>query len=314
MNKTLNQIIADKTENVVFGNILDSATNAELKDYFLDRFACVENEDKFIRLFQRNLRMYKNQYNDLLRIQNIEFDPMVTRYLERQVIGKTTSTGSENAINSKTGNILTTNGGSVTIKTDNTTNGTGTSTEQGNSGYTNNSSGNGQSTHTGSENHNERSRNIVSLFPQANVGANTSGNLNDNVSYNYASNMTDNKSNGEKSDSTTDSTTSSGHDTGSANSTNNINSSNRDVFDGLQTQTNNSNSNKAITESGNNSLNKSGEENSDIRERLTGRENYDSAVLLEHARDYISSTNAFRKFLVPHLEKCFIGNLRYGEE
>jgi len=258
--------------------------------------------------------MYKKQYNDMLRVQNIEFDPMVTRYLERQVINKVTNTGTENTVKAGTANTLITNGGTVTIKTDNVNNGTGNSTEQGNTSFNNSGSSNSRAEHTGNENHQDRTRNILSVFPQANVGSNTGGSLDDNVAYNYATQMTDNKNKGDKQDNATDTANVSNNESGSGNSINNITSSNRDVFDGLQTQTNNANSNKANTENGTQNVSTSGEENSNLKERLTGRENYDSAVLLEHARDYIASTNAFRKFLIPNLEKCFIGNLRYGEE
>ena len=313
MNKTLSQIITDKTETAVFGNILDSATNEELKQYFLDRYACFEDEDKFIRVFHRNLRIYKKQYNDKLRVQNIEFDPMITRYLERQVINKVTNTGTENTTNAENATRLINNGGTVTLKTDNITTDTGNSQERGSSGYTDNLSGSTSNTHSGNENYQDRTRNILSVFPQANVGSNTGGNLDDNVAYNYATQMTDNKNKGDKQDNATDNGQHQDINTGSSNRTNNIDSSSRNVLDGTQTQTNNSNSNRTDTKNATQNVSNSGEENSNLKERFTGRENYDSATLLTHAREYISSSNAFL-WLVQQLSICFISNMRYGEE
>lgn len=315
MNKTLNQVIIDKTENTVFGNILDAATNAELKDYFLDRYVCFEDEDRFIRHFQRNLRIYKSQYNSLLRNQNIEFDPMITRYLERQVINKVTNTETENSTGSKNSNRLVTNGGTVTLKTDNIETGTGNSTEQGSAGYTDNLHGTTQSSHSGNENHQDRTRTVLSAFPQANVSSNTGVSLDaENVPYNYATSMTDVKNKGNSSNGATDNGSHSDTNTGTSNRNNNVNSSSRNVLDGTQTQTNNSNSNRADTESNSKNVTNNGEENSNLKERFTGRENYDSATLLTHAREYIATSNAFMKFLIPNISKCFISDLRYGEE
>lgn len=314
MNKTLDQIITEKTEEVVFGNILDSATNTELKDYFLDRHVCCEDVDRFIRLFHRNLRIYKKQYNDMLRNENIEFDPMVTRYLERQVINKLTSTGTENTTDAESATRLITNGGTVTLKTDNITTDNGNSQERGTAGYTDNLSGTTSNSHSDNENHQDRTRNILSIFPQANVGSNTSGNLDNNVAYDYASQMTDNKNKGDKQGHATDNGTHSDVNTGTSNRSNNIDSTNRNVLDGRQTQTNNSNSNRADTKNTTQNVSSSGEENSNLKERFTGRENYDSATLLTHAREYIATSNAFMNFLVPSLTKCFITNFRYGED
>lgn len=291
--------------------ILDNATSDAIYDYFYYRH--INDDEKFLKYFQRNMKMYKKQYNNMLRNENIEFDPMITRYLERQVIGKTTTTGTENTTGSKNANRLINNGGTITLKTDNVQTGSGNSTENGSAGYTDNLSGSSQNTHTGNENHQDRTRNILSIFPQANVGSNTGGTLDDNVAYNYASQMTDNKNKGDRQDASTDNGTHSDTNTGTSNRTNNINSSNRNVLDGMQTQTNNSNSNRNDTEATTQNISNNGEENSNVKERLTGRENYDSGTLLTHARDYIATSNAF-KWLVNKLEICFIGDLRYGED
>jgi hypothetical protein len=106
---------------------------------------------------------------------------------------------------------------------------------------------------------------------------------------------------------------SSGKENISTESLENTTASNRNVLDGTQVQTNNTTSNGTDNLTIDKTKANSGSENSDIKERYTGRENYDSATLLEHARDYIRDTNAFM-FLVSKLDKCFIGNLRYGED
>lgn len=310
MNKTLNQLINETSEEAVFGDILDSATNQELLDYFYYRYLC--DNDKFIHFFQRNLKIYKKQYVNYLRTENVEFDPMITRYLERQVLNSTENnlTESDSAVstNTKTGS----NTGTINVKTDNI--GTGNGTD----GVTTNESGttyltsdkDNTNTRTGSET--TRQRAVNSLFPQANVASATVG-MSDNVSMAYASSMTDTNATKTTNESGTDNTdyTENGRTTDQLTSTRNT--TDRNVFDGTQVQTNNlSNSS---SESKTNDVTKSASDkgSSNLRERLTGRENYDSATLLSHARDYVRETNAFM-WLTSKLEKCFIGNLRYGEE
>lgn len=312
MNKTFKQVITDKTEEVVFGNILDSATNAEIKDYFFYRYVCKEDEDYFIHLFQKNLKLYKNEYNQYLRIQHIEFDPMITRYLERQVLNQVDGSGTETLQGEKNGSRTDSNTGTITIKTDNIGTGTGTDELETSASGSHTNSGTNGSTSSGTNEATDRTRNINSMFPQANVASATVG-MDDTVSMAYASTMSDAKSNHEGSDSNTTEGEFSENGSTTDSGTSSRETSTRDVFDGTSLQTNNLAGNRTSTETDERTTSKENTESSNMRERFTGRENYDSATLLSHARDYVRETDAFI-WLVSKLEKCFIGNLRYGEE
>lgn len=313
MNKTLNQVITDKTEAVVFSTILDEATQAEVKDQFLDRYVCCEDEDRFIRLFQRNMRRYVKQYNEYLRIENIEFDPMITRYLEREVVNKVNTTESGTISGSTTGTKLTTNGGNTTIKTDNEVTGNGHSNTQESGTLNSTTSGAESGTSNENKNYSDRTRDLLSVFPQANVQPATSGSLDDPVSYTYATQMNDKLSKGNSTDAITNSKNSNGSENSRSSNTGNTTTSNSEVLDGTQTVTIATNTNIQNNSTDNKTTSATGTEDGKLRERFTGRENYDTATLLGHARDYVAQTNALR-WLVDKLEICFIGNLRYGEE
>lgn len=311
--KTLAQTLQTKTKEQVFGsNILDSATVDNLADYFYFRYEC-DSEDKFIFFLQRNMKFYKKQYTDMLRVQNTEFDPMITRYLERQVLNTVSNTNSGTIAGTEVGTKATVHGGNVTVNTTQTGRDNGTLTSQEDSQYSNSGSGTDSNTASGTDAKTNRARNINSVFPQANVSAATSGTLDDPISYRYATSMTDtqNKENGSNSSQSngtyTDAENGTGRTTGSTTNTN------ERSMTGQQTTTNNDTENVNTSNNTSKTTTTSGSEDSNLRERLTGRENYDAGTLLTHAREYIANTNAFM-WLVNQLEKCFIGNLRYGEE
>ena len=311
MNKTFKTIIDEQSETAVFNNIVDEATQQELIDYFYFRYVC--DDEKFTHFFQRNLNQYVKQYNDYLRVQNITFDPMVTRYLERQILTTNTASGSRTKSGIESGTKGTVNGGTITTVIDNDGTLSGTDNNTTSNTYSNSQTVDEDGTNGNTRTSNNRSRDIMSVFPQANVSAATSGSLDDPVSYAYATQMNDHKDSGTVTDAgtnTRDVTTSeSGTGSGSNNTTINQTTTN----DTTSTTTRNDTVNQTNSSTKSGSETTANEENSDVKERLTGRENYDAATLLSHARDYIRKTNAFM-FLVSNLEKCFIGNLRYGEE
>lgn len=310
--KTLQQTLTKKTKEQVFGNILDSATVDNIIEYFYFRHEC-DDEDKFIWYLQRNLKYYKNQYNGYLRVENTQFDPMVTRYLERQVLNTVSNTASGTIAGTEVGTKATVHGGNVTVNTTQTGRDNGSLSSQEDSQFSNTGSGTEGNTTTGSDNRTNRSRNINSVFPQANVSAATSGTLDDPISYKYATSMTDtqNKENGSNTQTSngsyTDNESGTGRTTGSTTTLNERN------LTGQQTTTNNDTENVNTSNNVSKTTTNNGSEDSNLRERLTGRENYDAGTLLTHAREYIANTNAFL-WLVSQLEKCFIGNMRYGEE
>lgn len=312
MTKTLNELITIKGEAAVFGDIVDQATQDELVDIFYDRY-CNNDDDKFIRQFQRNLRLYNKQYVNMLRIENTQFDPMITRYLEREVVNRAAKTGvlnaSENGIDAK----HTANGGNQKRKTDiiGTSNGNVQNNETNN--YNSQKNGSHQDNNSEQDNATDRQRDILSVFPQANVSSQTSGSLDDAISYRYATQMTDkqNKHNGNKNAQSNGST--SDRETGGNVLNGTSVRTNKDITDGTETIMNDFiedvNKNRQLNKSAQEQVVNDGKE----RERFTGRENYDAGTLLTHAREYVASTNALL-WLVDKMELCFIGNLRYGEE
>lgn len=311
MNKTFKTIIDETAPSYVFNNIVDDATQQELIDYFYFRYVC--DDEKFVHFFQRNLNQYVKQYNNYLRVENITFDPMVTRYLERQVINTESKDGSTSKSVSGNDTKNTTNGGTITTVVDNDGTLSGTDNNTTSNTYSNKSTVDEDGTNGNTRTGNNRSRDLLSVFPQANVSSATSGSLDDPVSYAYATQMTDHKGNETVTDAGTNTRDVTTSESGQGSGTNNTTISQTTTNDTTSTTTRND----TVGQVNNISRTESGNENStlhgDMKERLTGRENYDAATLLSHARDYIRETNAFM-FLVSKLEKCFIGNMRYGEE
>ena len=311
MNKTFKTIIDEQSASTVFNNIVDEATQQELIDYFYFRYVC--DDEKFTHFFKRNLNQYVKQYNNYLRVENITFDPMVTRYLERQVISNNTSSGSKTLSGTESGTKGTINGGTITTVIDNDGTLAGTDNKTLSNTYSNSQTVDEDGTNGNTKTASNRVRDIMSVFPQANVSAATSGSLDDPVSYAYATQMTDHKDSSTVTDAGTNTRDVSTSESGTGSGTNNTTISQTTTNDTTSTTTRNDtvNQTNSLTKSGSEST--ESEESNNTTERLTGRENYDAATLLSHARDYIRETNAFM-FLVSKLEKCFIGNLRYGEE
>lgn len=311
-NLTLTQLIDKVGEENIFGtDIVDSATQQELVDYFYYRYIC--DNEKFIHFFKRNMRQYNKQYVNMLRIENTQFDPMTTRYLERQVLNKVSNSGSQNIQDTINESINGVKGGNSRRKIDTvgTTNGSA-STNESNS-YNNTTNGSHNDSSSDGRNSTDRQRDILSVFPQANVGSNTSGSLDDAISYRYATQMNDKQNKHSENGNTNSSGSNSSRENGTGTSNGSSQSNSRSVVDGTELTTNDLTEQATKEGSNNKAINTRGTEEGDLRERLTGRENYDAGTLLEHARDYIRNTNAFMWY-VSKLEKCFIGNLRYGED
>lgn len=100
-------VLKEKTE-------LDEATIELLFDFF--QFRELVDDDKFEAFFVRSIKMLTWQYNEMLRLESVKIDPMVSNYLERYVLSTGTdknlvtntnknsskSTGSSNGTNSST--------------------------------------------------------------------------------------------------------------------------------------------------------------------------------------------------------------------
>ena len=236
-NLTLTQLIDKVGEENIFGtDIVDSATQQELVDYFYYRYIC--DNEKFIHFFKRNMRQYNKQYVNMLRIENTQFDPMTTRYLERQVLNKVSNSGSQNIQDTINESINGVKGGNSRRKIDTvgTTNGSA-STNESNS-YNNTTNGSHNDSSSDGRNSTDRQRDILSVFPQANVGSNTSGNLDDAISYRYATQMNDKQNKHSENGNTNSSGSNSSRENGTGTSNGSSQSNSRSVVDGTELTTN----------------------------------------------------------------------------
>ena len=80
---------------------LDQATVDMLIDYFYDREIC--DDDRMDRYFNRTLNICRDRYKNLLRVETIEFDPLVSKYFEAEYTTK--RDGNTNRTKNVTGTI-----------------------------------------------------------------------------------------------------------------------------------------------------------------------------------------------------------------
>ena len=294
MTKQFKTLLQEHGEQAVFGDILDQATNEILTDYFYKRYINEDDDDDFIRMFKYNLTLCKRQYEQYLRIENTDFDPMVSRYLERRFkdtyerTDNGSSTDTTKNTNAYTNTSSGTNTGTLTdarviaedvTRTDNLT-----------------------ETNQGSNSSNDKATNVLSDMPQANIGSYTGQDV-DNINLTYASQMNVGKNTHSGSDSNTQTNTGTvvtDSDTTDTNTqTQNLANSNTSNFNGSGTVE----KTKEDTNTTNYDL--------DHKEVYTGREGAPQEML-DRARTYIMATNA-KKWLIKQLDKCFM-YLSYGEE
>ena len=102
-------LLQEKTE-------LDPATIEALTDWFGLRYLC--DDDHFSVFYTREIRMLQWQYEQLLRLESVQFDPMVSQYMERWA----------NRTGDDTHNIQTNTEGTNKQETSGTNSGTSTST------------------------------------------------------------------------------------------------------------------------------------------------------------------------------------------
>ena len=309
LNK-FNQIIIKYSKTNVFNNIVDNATQDELIEYFYDKYACEEDE-KFLRMFKRNLRMYVKQYNKLLRNENIDFDPMVTRYLEQQNITKGSNTLQRNRNDehrdneSKQNNIITNTDNSYSDNRNQNQRETSSAHSDENGSVNLTTQNNGGSTDT------DRHKDINAQFAQANMG-NLSINP-DVVDVNYATQSNNAKDirDNTHNDTTTERGTNGLTINGTGQVDTQLNRQDVGTSNGKSVTTDNTEKEKNGTLSS--AINETSKMDGQETIQKTGRENYSPAQLLEAARNYIATTNSFI-WLVSKLDKCFIGNFRYENE
>lgn len=71
---------------------LDEASVESIKDWFRYREIC--DDTKMDTFFWRQLRMYRYKYKQMLRMETVDFDPLVNRYFEAEYTTNQSTTGS----------------------------------------------------------------------------------------------------------------------------------------------------------------------------------------------------------------------------
>lgn len=340
--KTLSQVIEDVGEDGVFGDVdIDEASKQAIIAWFNFRKVC--DNTYFVKFFQRQLTAYLWQYDQYLRLQSVAFDPMVADYMERQIIRKgdrkdsstrkttttndltTTTDGSTSGSTTgkTTNNLKTTSNGSTENNSEVTVSGTDTtdtdSTVTGTGTIDVLDDGTSENTRNGTNNN----KSLSAQLPQSSV--NQDGVFPENLNWQYLTQQDESRGTNSDTDNgkthndqtttrnTQDTTagtstltrdmTTAGHDTGTTEST--IDNTGTVDTEGQTSGTSNSTTTNTGTVVGDETGSVDSQSNDDTRERYTGRHE-SPQDLLDRARKYITSTNAFN-WLVAQLEPCFMG-------
>lgn len=264
--KTFREVLQEQTQAVVFGDTqIDEATQTAIVNWF--QFRKVSDNDKFVAYFQRLLKANEEQYINYMRIQTVQFDPLVTQYMERLLNRDGSSSEKDKDTTVNTGNdTVNTSGTAKTNNSDNSvtdSRGVDSTTQNGETG----------------------DKSMNAQLPQSSTGA--SAGLPDNLNWNYATQQDERKGtskNNSKSEST-GKTTNTGTSTGTASNE----------------QTTKSDRTNQTVKNGE----RSGSNSEVVKERMTGRSGEPTSELLKKAVSYITTTNGFF-WLVDKLEAAFM--------
>lgn len=264
--KTFQEVLQEQTQVVVFGDtLIDEATQTAIVNWF--QFRKVSDNDKFVAYFQRLLKANEEQYINYMRIQTVQFDPLVTQYLERLLNRDGSSSEKDKDTTVNTGNdTVNTSGTAKTNNSDNSvtdSRGVDSTTQNGETG----------------------DKSMNAQLPQSSTGAGAG--LPENLNWNYATQQDERKGtskNNSKSEST-GKTTNTGTSTGTASNE----------------QTTKSDRTNQTVKNGE----RSGSNSEVVKERMTGRSGEPTSELLKKAVSYITTTNGFF-WLVDKLEAAFM--------
>ena len=264
--KTFQEVLQAQTQAVVFGDTqIDEATQTAIVNWF--QFRKVSDNDKFVAYFQRLLKANEEQYINYLRIQTVQFDPLVTQYMERLLNRDGSSSEKDKDTTVNTGNdTVNTSGTAKTNNSDNSvtdSRGVDSTTQNGETG----------------------DKSMNAQLPQSSTGAGAG--LPENLNWMYATQQDERKGtskNNSKSEST-GKTTNTGTSTGTASNeqTTKTDRTNQTVKNGER----------------------SGSNSEVVKERMTGRSGEPTSELLKKAVSYITTTNGFF-WLVDKLEAAFM--------
>lgn len=264
--KTFHEVLQEQTQAVVFGDTqIDEATQTAIVNWF--QFRKVADNDKFVAYFQRLLKANEEQYINYMRIQTVQFDPLVTQYMERLLNRDGSSSEKDKDTTVNTGNdTVNTSGTAKTNNSDNSvtdSRGVDSTTQNGETG----------------------DKSMNAQLPQSSTGAGTG--LPENLNWKYATQQDERKGtskNNSKSEST-GKTTNTGTSTGTASNE----------------QTTKSDRTNQTVKNGE----RSGSNSEVVKERMTGRSGEPTSELLKKAVSYITTTNGFF-WLVDKLEAAFM--------
>lgn len=264
--KTFQEVLQEQTQAVVFGDtLIDEATQTAIVNWF--QFRKVSDNDKFVAYFQRLLKANEEQYINYMRIQTVQFDPLVTQYIERLLNRDGSSSEKDKDTTVNTGNdTVNTSGTAKTNNSDNSvtdSRGVDSTTQNGETG----------------------DKSMNAQLPQSSTGAGAG--LPENLNWMYATQQDERKGtskNNSKSEST-GKTTNTGTSTGTASNE----------------QTTKSDRTNQTVKNGE----RSGSNSEVVKERMTGRSGEPTSELLKKAVSYITTTNGFF-WLVDKLEAAFM--------
>lgn len=319
----------DKVESLTdlfTGISIDAATQEAIVEWYQYRYLCTQDPSKWRSFIRRLLTALQDQYYQLMRVNTTEFDPMVTRYLERLV--ENSHTASKEHTDSKSS--ATTGGTTVTTTEDGTTTESGSSETSGtikdnggsesqnvvNSTITDNGTTGGttKNTTTNSGDANTSSKSLAGATPDSSTY--TTG-MPESLNWEYTSTQgeqsgTEHRTGTQTDEGTTSGTSTNTQTTSVTNGTDGTTFNNRtlsqDSTDSRRGSTSKEGSVKTVNDTTVTDTSEFSENESyddETKERFTGREGYSPAVLLAQARDYVMSTNAFL-WLVERLSPCFL--------
>lgn len=282
------------------GTQIDKATQDLLFDWYKYRYVC--DNVRFPTYFNRQLRLYQDQYLAQVRLQLVEIDPMVSEYMERQILRSNQSTGEVTGKTSGTRNQTGTGGGTIDTTQDNTTD--VTANAAGTTYNVSHESGKDNDTIT-------RKEHVTGKDGAKSLGGNTpdsslypDGGFPANLAWRYASNQAESQSTTDRTNDITETDASTYERDANGNQATTDDSTSKSVGHGVGKTTESNNTSLDETTSGTTSETTSGTQEDDMRERYTGRHEAPQDML-DRARQYIRQTNAFA-WLLDRLDNVFM--------
>lgn len=316
--KTYEVVVEEVGRETLFAGLdIPQTVQDNLLEWFFDRQVC--DNEKFVRYFRREIAMLQHQFNEYLRVETCEFDPMVGQYLERELrdkrlsegVGETTSEGTNKAQNHGGATTTTTHG--MTTTTTNNLNDTVTSNNTQTNDLTQHVTG--EATHGGTVKvdggSTDDSSSLEGNTPDSATYGSAEGSAMPALNWVYTSGQQQSHSEGTNNSLTTNDLTDLTDTTTKNAGTVTTTGGGSTKHEGTVTVGNTGTDNVTVENNGgtdtitNNQQNTTTKDSSEglTRERTTGRGEAPQDML-NRARNYILKTNAFAWF-VDKLDKCF---------